>query len=123
MPEYDSEPVFQLTGHAIVNADTDIGIAVACPSIPVPIADPTGCQYPTPYTCLDKTTTPATTSCTRMRYLFPRHRIKHGTLAYGATGAYLPAVTVCSAKVTVVPVTRLRTQPTANHYGLPDTLE
>lgn len=120
MPSYDSFPLVAFSGHAIVNATTDPGPAVACPAIPVPLPEPTGCRGKTPHHCLDKRTNPATSSCVGMRYVFPRHEIRNGYAKTGVTGAYLPAATVCKAMVTPVPLSQLRQQPNAGHYGLPE---
>ena len=120
MEEYDSSPVLTFTGHATINADLDPATAVACQPIPVPAEESTGCRESTPFYCVDKRTNPATTSCTTMRFVFARHYIRNGQARPGLNGAYLPANTICHSHVSPVPITRLKDQPNAAHYGLPE---
>jgi hypothetical protein len=48
-----------------------------------------------------------------MKYVLAPQYVKNGFVARGASGAYVPAVTVCQSGLRPVPLSQLRQNPTA----------
>jgi hypothetical protein len=82
-------------------------MSAVCPGLAIAQPAPSS-VCPGQYHCLDTRTTPAGESCVSPKYVFAPHYIRHGFLAPGASGAYVPACTVCFSHLAPVPVSRLK---------------
>lgn len=69
---------------------------MSCEGIPLYTPQPVYCQQTI---CKNKSTNPATFSCVGSKYIFAEHYITKGVVLKGASGAYVPATTICQMNI------------------------
>lgn len=79
----------------------------------------------TPPTCPDgyycTTTNPPTERCSKKRYLFSPSFIQKGFILKGASGAYVPAITVCQMNLNPIKLSEVAKKPNETLVALPES--
>lgn len=89
-----------------------------CSGIPTSIAAPTP-TCPNGYQCV--VTNPYSETCSKKRYIFSPSFIKNGYILKGASGAYVPAVTVCKQNLMPIKVSEVAKKPSVKLVALPES--
>lgn len=71
-----------------------------CPGLPIP-------EYSNPI-CPGKWACPDGSNCKSMTYILAEHYVKQGHLLPGASGAYVPAMTMCFANINPIKISNLK---------------
>lgn len=90
-----------------------------CSALPIHAADTTApCAG---YNCPDMSVNPPTYSCKKMRYIFSPSFIQKGFILKGASGAYVPAITMCQRNLNPIKLSEVSKSPSNNLVALPES--
>lgn len=88
---------------------------MACVGIPLGPEPQPGCQH---WNCASNSTNPPTYSCTQMQFIFAPSDIIQGQLVAGATGGYVPAITVCQMGIQPISISKAASNPNYPWFGV-----
>lgn len=88
-----------------------LGIPISS-TVPSPVC-------PEGYYCT--TTNPPTERCSKKRYIFSPSFIQKGFILRGATGAYVPAITVCQMNLNPIKLSEVAKKPNEKLVALPES--